>query len=87
MSTLSKLRMNGGLENENKMIARQLLLPLSRSLATNWSLGNRREAGVVLAHVTGSGQEAASIVSAMSKLLKKVCDFVFYFRFRMSHTL
>lgn len=64
--------MNEGLEKENKQVIRQLLLPLARSLATNWTFGNRREAGVALAHITGSGQDAASLVSTLSKLLKKV---------------
>jgi len=69
--------MNEGLENENKGVISELLLPLSRSLATNWSSGNRREAGVALAHITGSGQGAASVVSTLSKLLKKVRFYMF----------
>mmetsp|Transcript_24504 Transcript_24504/g.36303 ORF Transcript_24504/g.36303 Transcript_24504/m.36303 type:complete len:1119 (+) Transcript_24504:1970-5326(+) len=65
------LRSNEELDEENKDPVNSLLLPLARSLATNWSNGNRREAGVALAHVTGSGQEAQSLVSAMSRVLKK----------------
>jgi len=49
-----------------------LLLPISRALCANWATGNRREAGLVLAHITQSGSESAALVAAMSKTLKKV---------------
>ena len=51
---------------------KSLLLPLGRSLVTNWKLGNRREAGIALAHVTGSMLEATTFVNSLSRLLKKV---------------
>lgn len=53
-------------------MSRALLLPIARGLCRNWKLGNRREAGTILAHITGSGSEASSIVSSMSRVLKKV---------------
>jgi len=53
-------------------LSRRLLLPIARGLCGNWMLGNRREAGAVLNHITGSGSEAADLVSAMSRALKKV---------------
>ncbi len=51
---------------------KSLFLPLGRSLVTNWKLGNRREAGIALAHVTGSTHEATAFVNSLSRLLKKV---------------
>lgn len=61
-----------GNDQDNVMLARDLLLPLVRSIAPNWKLGNRREAGMALAHVTGSGPETGKLVTAMSRVLKKV---------------
>ena len=52
--------------------ANDLLLPFGRSVAFNWKLGNRREAGVLLSHITGSGAESTEVVTAVSRLLKKV---------------
>lgn len=49
-----------------------LLYPLVRSIATNWSMGNRREAGVALSHITGSSLETSQIISCLSKILKKI---------------
>lgn len=62
-------------ENENQEDTEMVetsLLPICRGLATNWRHGNRREAGVALAHITGSGKSASDLVGAMSRLLKKV---------------
>lgn len=59
-------------DQDNVMLARDLLLPLVRSIAPNWKLGNRREAGIALAHVTGSGPEIGKVVTAMSRVLKRV---------------
>jgi len=67
-----KLRCNEHVDEEDADAALTLLLPLCRSLATNWKVGNRREAGVALAHITGSGSEASQVVTALSRLLKKV---------------
>lgn len=68
-----KLRNEGGEEKEeNSALSKDLLLPLGRSVAANWKCGNRREAGVALAHVTGSGAEAGKIVLSLSRVLKKV---------------
>ena len=56
---------------EAKMV-NDLILPLARSLAANWNDGNRREAGVALAHIAGCGELAGDAIHAMAKLLKKV---------------
>jgi len=69
---MEMLRNNEHLENEDVTSARALLLPMGRSIASNWKLGNRREAGHVLAHITGSGSTASEVVDALSRLLKKV---------------
>lgn len=53
-------------------MAHELLLPLARSVAANWREGNRREAGHLLAHATGTGPETAKLVTATSRILKKV---------------
>jgi len=66
-----KLRGNELLDIEDAGIVRSLLLPLCRSLVTGWEMGNRREAGVILGHLTGSGQEAAALVAASSRALKR----------------
>lgn len=57
---------------EDEECVRFLLLPLVRSLATNWKLGNRREASYALSHITGSGPIATEIIESFSKLLKKI---------------
>lgn len=54
------------------MLVHDLLLPLARGLTANWNDGSRREAGIVLAHITGSGSEAAHVVQVMARQLKKV---------------
>jgi cohesin complex subunit SA-1/2 len=67
-----KLRANEHSEKESTPAVESLLLPLARGLTANWKLGNRREAGAGLGHITGSGQESSRLVSSMSKVLKKV---------------
>lgn len=47
-------------------------MPLARGITANWNDGNRREASIVLNHITGSGSEAGHTVQAMARLLKKV---------------
>ena len=70
-----------GKEGADPWIARKFLMPIPRGLCANWATGNRREAGMALAHITNSGSEASAIVAAMSKTLKKVrkaCPMVLY---------
>jgi cohesin complex subunit SA-1/2 len=67
-----KLRANENSEKESTPAVESLLLPLARGLTANWKLGNRREAGAGLGHITGSGQESSRLVSSMSKVLKKI---------------
>jgi cohesin complex subunit SA-1/2 len=67
-----KLRANELSEKESAPAVESLLLPLARGLTANWKLGNRREAGAGLGHITGSGQESSRLVASMSKVLKKI---------------
>jgi cohesin complex subunit SA-1/2 len=57
-------------------LVNDLLLPLARGLTANWNDGSRREAGIVLAHITGSGSEATHVVQAMARQLKKVSNVI-----------
>jgi hypothetical protein len=67
-----KLR-NGEAVNEgDPWLARKYLMPMARGLCANWASGNRREAGSALSHITNSGAESSSLISSMSKVLKKV---------------
>jgi cohesin complex subunit SA-1/2 len=82
-----KLRANEHAEKESIPTVEALLLPLARGLTANWQLGNRREAGAGLGHITGSGHEASQLVSSMSKVLKKVSIYYlepFLVRFRVA---
>lgn len=63
------------------------MLPTARGLIVNWETGNRREAGVLLANVLGSGSEAASLVSTTSAKLKQVRNIPLRFCFQLSHRL
>ena len=55
-----------------RKLSQSLLYPMGRAIATNWTNGNRREAGVFLRHIGGSGPTAADIVSATSRQMKKI---------------
>jgi cohesin complex subunit SA-1/2 len=55
-----------------RKLSQSLLYPMGRAIATNWTNGNRREAGVFLRHISGSGPTAADIVSATSRQMKKI---------------
>lgn len=57
---------------EDPANAKSILLPLVRSIASNWKLGNRREASYALCHITGSSATASNIIESFSRLLKKV---------------
>jgi cohesin complex subunit SA-1/2 len=59
-------------EVENKKLPYSLLLPMGRAIATNWTSGNRREAGMFLRHISSSGPFASSIVTTASKEMKKI---------------
>jgi cohesin complex subunit SA-1/2 len=59
-------------DKEKEEAARSLLLPLVRGLASNWKLGNRREASHALSHITSSGTTASEIVETFSRLLKRI---------------
>ena len=56
-----------------------LLLPFASTVATNWSMCNRREAGYALAHIVGSGPESSQIIGTLTRIVKKVrwdCTFL-----------
>lgn len=53
-------------------LVKDLILPVARALTANWTNGNRKEAGVVLSHLTGSGKSVGQTVLVMARLLKKV---------------
>jgi hypothetical protein len=50
----------------------KILLPVARGVAGNWKDCNRKEAGVLLSHVYGSGKEAHNLVQSFSRVSKKV---------------
>lgn len=49
-----------------------LLLPFCRTFVANWSQSNRREAGYAMAHIVGSGQASQQILTALSRIVKKM---------------
>ena len=49
-----------------------LLLSSARAVSTNWKLGNRREAGLLLSHVTSSDGETLEILEALVHFLKVI---------------
>lgn len=53
-------------------MARTILLPLARGIAGNWKDCNRKEAGILLSHIHGSGKEAHNLVQSFSRVCKKV---------------
>jgi len=55
-----------------RKLSQSLLYPMGRAVATNWTNGNRREAGAFLRHIDGSGATAADIVSTTSRQMKKI---------------
>lgn len=69
-----QLRLGQG-GSDNSEAVHRLLLPLARGLAGNWLNGNRKEAGVALAHISGSGKDAHNLVQSLSRVCKKVNNF------------
>lgn len=49
-----------------------LILPIARALAANWSDGNRKEAGVILSQFTSSGKLTKYTVQSLARMLKKI---------------
>lgn len=58
--------------NIESSLVRDLILPVARALAANWTQGNRKEAGVILSHLVGSGKLVGQTVHHLARLLKKV---------------
>ena len=63
---------NEGAEKENKTLPYSLLLPMTRAVTNNWTHGNRREAGMLLRHISSSGPTASEIINAAARVMKKV---------------
>ena len=63
---------DGAATNAERKLSQSLLFPMGRALAGNWEYGNRREAGVYLRHIGGSGQTASEIVASTSRVMKKI---------------
>jgi len=63
---------DGAASHAERKLAQSLLYPMGRAVATNWTNGNRREAGMFLRHIGASGPTAADIVSATSRQMKKI---------------
>ena len=57
---------------EERNLAQSLLFPMGRAISTNWTTGNRREAGVYLRHIADSGPTASEIVSTTARSMKKI---------------
>jgi len=55
-----------------------LLLSSARAVSTNWKLGNRREAGLLLSHITSSDGETLEILEALVHYLKVIVSFLFF---------
>lgn len=58
-------------KNELSLV-RDLIVPVARALAANWTQGNRKEAGVILSHLIGSGKLVGQTVHHLARLLKKI---------------
>jgi hypothetical protein len=71
-SAISPPQVRQAEETGDPTAAHDLLLPMARGLVMNWDTGNRREAGLILSHITGSGPDAAKLAAEMSSKLKKV---------------
>lgn len=63
---------DGATSSAERKLSQALLYPMGRALATNWTNGNRREAGMFLRHIDASGPTAAAIVSETSRQMKKI---------------
>jgi len=56
------------IEDSNRVY--DLLLPIARTSAVNWTVINRREIGFALAHIVESGQTAQKLLTSLSVLLR-----------------
>jgi len=58
-------------QNQTFKLETDLMLPLLRPLVQNWNSANRKEAGILLSHITGSGPACAAFLNSASRLVKK----------------
>mmetsp|Transcript_4325 Transcript_4325/g.8293 ORF Transcript_4325/g.8293 Transcript_4325/m.8293 type:complete len:1621 (+) Transcript_4325:123-4985(+) len=49
-----------------------VLLSIGRAVVANWKLGNRREAGVLLTHISSSNMETSEMIKSLCNLLKAI---------------
>lgn len=61
-------------DETNVSTLRDLLLPFTRGLVSNWAHAGRKEAGIALAYFVGHGAESSRLIGTMSKIAKKVCS-------------
>lgn len=59
---------------EEITVVKELILPIARALTANWTYGNRKEAGIVLSHLTGSGKLTGQTVLSLARSMKKVSE-------------
>ena len=53
-------------------VAHDILLSMSRGLAVNWKTCNRREAGMVFAHMNDESDATKNIIASLSSVAKTV---------------
>ncbi len=58
------------LKRQGKSVEARKLVAVARDLVANWDVVNRREAGMVLAEITGKGEGSSKMVLAVSKIAK-----------------
>eukprot|EP00934_Nitzschia_sp_Nitz4_P000537 Nitzschia sp. Nitz4//scaffold50_size126154//44740//48960//NITZ4_003680-RA/size126154-augustus-gene-0.125-mRNA-1//-1//CDS//3329553683//537//frame0 len=57
---------------DEETLVQQLVLPIARSLVANWTFGNRKEAGVILSHLTSGGKLTGQTILSLARLMKKI---------------
>lgn len=68
----TQLRENDVREEQEREFVKDLIVVLARGCLASWSGGHRAEGGVLLSHLSGSGQEAHQVVLHAVRLMKKV---------------
>eukprot|EP00569_Conticribra_weissflogii_P004744 CAMPEP_0171342406 /NCGR_PEP_ID=MMETSP0878-20121228/14224_1 /TAXON_ID=67004 /ORGANISM="Thalassiosira weissflogii, Strain CCMP1336" /LENGTH=1813 /DNA_ID=CAMNT_0011845061 /DNA_START=84 /DNA_END=5525 /DNA_ORIENTATION=- len=63
---------NDAAEKENKTLPYSLLLPTARAVVNNWNSANRREAGLLLNHITSSGPTTSELITTAVRTMKKI---------------
>lgn len=58
--------------DDNHESLHPILLSIGRAVVANWKLGNRREAGVLLSHISNSNTETSDMIKTLSRLLRSI---------------